>query len=129
MADPFHLPDLPNSGYATHREKELSDAIMQFMRECERDRVRLLTIVIEGRERWRKVAQSVWRGLRIGEDPTLLDEIFYYFELQAVRPGVQRMLLDARQNPAKWRHVMDCAMPHLEKELHTLKLAQQFGYN
>lgn len=112
----FHLPDLPNAGYATQREKELTDAIMQFMRECERDRVRLLTIVLEGREKWRRVAQSIWRGLRIGEDPTLLDEIFCYFELQSVRPGVQRMLLESRQNPMKWKYIMKCAMPHLERE-------------
>lgn len=124
----FHLPDLPNAGYATDREKQLSDAIMQFMRETERNRPLLLSIVIGGKEQWRKNAQEIWRGLRVGEHHEALDSIFAYFELQAVRPGVQRMLLDARQNPPLWKHIMRCAMPHLEKELHTLKLAKHFGY-
>ena len=56
----FHLPDLPNVGYATTREKTGSDMIMVFMREVERDRLRLLTIVVEGREKWRKVAAAVF---------------------------------------------------------------------
>jgi hypothetical protein len=33
-----------------------------------------------------------------------------------VRPRIQRLLLDARQNPAKWKHIMKCARPHLERE-------------
>ncbi len=123
----FHLPDLPNAGYATTREKQLSDAVMQFIRSIERDRLRLLTIVLEGRERWRTVAQGTWRGLRIGESGTILDQIFMYLELMAVRPGVQRMLLDAQKKPSMWRKIMDAAKPHLEKEREQLKLMAKWS--
>lgn len=123
----FHLPDLPNAGYATHREKELSDCVMQFMRDVERNRLRLLTIVIEGRETWRRIAQSIWRELRIGEDHQLLDNIYFYFCLQAVRPQTQRLLLDAKNNPQKWREVMRIVMPHLERERERLRTEQRWS--
>ena len=112
----FHLPDLPHAGYATEREKQLSDCVMEFIRQIERDRVRLLTIVLEGREKWRTVAQSIWRGLRIGEDASLLDDIFFYLELMAVRPGVQVMLLRAAKKPSVRRDIMRAVYPHLERE-------------
>jgi hypothetical protein len=122
----FHLPDLPNAGYATTREKQLSDATMQFMRDVERHRLRLLSIVIEGREVWRRRAQSIWRGLKIGEDHQLLDTMFSYFELQSVPPAMQRQLLDAQRNPAKWRDLMTDAMPDLEREREHLKLVAKW---
>jgi len=123
----FHLPDLPNAGYATQRERELTDMVMQFMREVERDRVRLLTIVIEGKSRWRAVAGAIWRGHRIGEEHALLDSIYDYFTLQACRPGTQRLLLRAAQNPAKWREIVRIVMPHLEREREMLKLARKWA--
>ncbi len=123
----FHLPDLPNAGYATQREKELSDLVMDFMRQTERNRLLLLTIVIEGKAKWRKLAASVWSGLRIGEDHQLLDSIYDYFTLQACRPRTQRLLLTAAQNPAKWREIVKIVMPHLEKERESLKLAQKWS--
>lgn len=123
----FHLPDLPNAGYATQREKELTDAIMQFMRECERDRVRLLTIVLEGRERWRTVAQSIWRGLRIGESHDLLDSIFAYLELMACPPRVQAALLRNQKNPAKWREIMRFVYPQMEREREKVRLLQKWS--
>lgn len=127
MADPFHLPDLPNAGYATHREKQLTDATMQFIREIERDRFRLLTIVLEGREKWRTVAQSIWRGLRIGEHHDLLDSIFAYLELMAVPPRVQAALLRAQKNPAKWREIMRFCYQHIEREREQVRLLQKFS--
>lgn len=127
MPDHFRLPDLPTAGYATQRERELTDAIMVFMRDVERDRVRLLTIVIEGRDKWRRVAGDIWRGLRIGEDAGLLDAIYDYFTLQACRPVTQRYLLRYAQNPQKWRDVVRLAMPHLERERDKLKLMQTWG--
>jgi hypothetical protein len=113
---PWRLPNLPNAGYATQREKGLSDAIMQFLRDIERHRFTLLTIVIAGKEQWRVNAQETWRALRIGEDHQLLDSVFSYLELLSVRPGVQRMLLKAHNNPQQWRTIMDAARPHLERE-------------
>lgn len=127
--DLFHLPDLPNAGYSTQRERELTDMIMDFMRQTERNRLLLLTIVIEGKQLWRKHAQSIWRGMRIGEDHQLLDSIYDYFTLQACRPRTQRLLLTAAQNPQKWRDIVRMVMPHLEKERESLRLAKKWGVN
>jgi hypothetical protein len=123
----FHLPDLPTAGYATIRERELTDMVMQFMREVERDRLRLLTIVIEGKTRWRSVAGSIWRGHRIGEEHALLDSIYDYFTLQACRPRTQMLLLRYAKNPDKWRDIVRMVMPHLERERETLRLARKWG--
>ena len=123
----FHLPDLPNAGYSTQRERELTDMICDFMRQTERNRLLLLTIVIEGKAKWRKMAGGIWRGLRVGEDHQLLDSIYDYFTLQACRPGTQRLLLKAARNPEKWREIVRIVMPHLEKERETLRLAQKWG--
>lgn len=114
----FHLPDLPHVGYATRREKALSDAIMQFMREVERDRMRLLTIVIEGPERWRAIAGEIWRGLRIGQEDGALDAIYTYFVLQAAtsQPALQRALLAAVKNTPKFRELTAKLLPHIERE-------------
>jgi hypothetical protein len=125
----FHLPDLPNAGYATEREKTLSDAIMEFMRQTERNRVRLLTIVIDGKARWREVAQSVWGGLRIGEDLDLLDSIYDYFVLQAAQayPLTQRALLDNLQNPSVRRDLLRELLPKLEVEREQLVLLDKWA--
>ncbi len=123
----FHLPDLPNAGYSTEREKQLTDATMEFIRQIERDRFRLLTIVLEGREKWRMAAQSIWRGLRIGEHAELLDSIFAYLELMAVPPRVQAALLSAQKNPAKWREIMRFAYQHIERERERVRLVQKWS--
>ncbi len=125
----FHLPDLPNAGYATQRERELTDLIMTFMRDTERNRLLLLTIVIEGKQKWRKMAGNIWRGHRIGEDAGLLDSIYDYFTLQACRPGTQRLLLAAAKNPDKWRAIVRIVMPHLERERETLRLMRKWSVN
>ncbi len=123
------LPDLPNAGYATTREKALSDAVQEFMRGVERDRLRLLTIVIEGKERWRAVAGDIWRGLKIGEESSLLDSIYDYFTLQAAQsqPALQRALLDAAQNPPKWRDLVTKLMPKIETEREYLRLTEKWS--
>jgi len=123
----FHLPDLPNAGYSTEREKRLSDEIMMFMRDVERDRPRLLTIVLGGLEQWRRAAGDIWRGYRIAEDHQLLDSIFRYFELQAVKPRTQALLLKHHGNPQKWREVMAMVMPHLEREREQARLVQKWS--
>ncbi len=104
--------------------------IMQFMRDTERNRILLLTIVIEGKAKWRKMAGSIWRGHKVGEDAGLLDSIYDYFTLQACRPGTQRLLLRAAKNPDKWREIVRIVLPHLEKERNTLQSMQKWSpYN
>lgn len=94
------LPDLPDAGYATRRQKETSDAIMIFMRGVERNRMLLLAIVVDGIDKWRSTAGSVWRGLLI--DRELLDSIFRYFVLQAgVNPAEQLLILMGQQEQAQ----------------------------
>jgi hypothetical protein len=117
VSDVLRLPDLPISDrVSTHRERALHDACIQFMREIERDRFRLLTVVIGGLEQWRRAAQSIWRGLRIGEDSQLLDNLFRYLQLLACAPRYQRRLLDAANNPAVWNDIMREAMPDIEAQ-------------
>lgn len=96
MRDEFsgsRLPDLPNAGYATTREKALSDVVMQFMRMVERQRLLLLKIVIDGPARWRHVARGKWAGSQVTDD--LLNAMFGYFELLARDPN------DPTNTPAK----------------------------
>jgi len=124
----FHLPDLPNVGYSTAREKTGSDAIMLFMREVERDRLRLLTIVIEGREKWRKVAASVF-GQSVSVDTEAIDAIYDYFTLQACRPRTQWLLLKAAKNRLVWRTLVSYVMPHLERERERLRLQAKWSVN
>ncbi len=114
----FHLPDLPTAGYSTGREKELTDQVMLFMREIDRNRLRLLCIVLEGMTKWRTVAGTIWRGMRIAEEHSLLDDIFRYFELQAAgsAPAVQAEMLRNAQNPLKWREAVTSLTPHWEYE-------------
>lgn len=121
----FHLPDLPNVGYATARDRAGSDQIMVFMRDIERDRVRLLTIVIEGRARWRTVARAVF-GSTLNIDDAALDAMYDYFTLQAARPRDQRELLDAQHNPQKWRDIVTRIMPDIEAQRETVKLVTKW---
>lgn len=84
MRDPFHahrLPDLPNAGYATKTEKAVSDTVMEFLRQIERNRLLLLKIVIDGPYKWRKVAGGKWRGAHLDTD--FLQAIFGYMQLLA----------------------------------------------
>jgi len=84
VADKFaasRLGDLPNDGYSTRRERELSDAVMLFMRDVERDRKFLLLIVLGGRDEFRSIVLKQWKGLRPARD--LADKIYDYFVKQA----------------------------------------------
>jgi len=68
MSDEFagqRLPDLPNAGYATQREKALTDEIMFFIRGCERNRKLLLTIIRDGKDKFRKTGRKAWAHLRV----------------------------------------------------------------
>ncbi len=124
----FHLPDLPNVGYATTREKTGSDMIMVFMRAVDRDRMRLLSIVCEGRETWRKNAASVF-GRSVSIDTEAIDAMYDYFTLQACRPRTQWLLLKAQKNRMAWRALVAMVMPHLERERERLRLQAKWSVN
>lgn len=116
----FHLPDIPIVGYSTSREREGTDQIMTFMRDIERDRLRLLTIVCDGREKWRKVARAVF-GTTMNITDDILDEMFWYFTLQSARPAAQWCLMQARKNTLVTRAVLRVIMPHIEREREALR--------
>lgn len=82
MSRYFQLPDLPDAGYSSRRQKETTDAIMFFLRGVERNRPLLLDLVLGGRAKWRRVAGRVWRGLLIDGD--LLNTIYGYMALLAL---------------------------------------------
>lgn len=121
----FHLPDLPIVGYSTQRERALTDNIQEFIRQIERNRPKLLTIVLEGREKWSKVCGDIWRGYRIGEEDGVKNAIFNYFELMACPPPVQVALLRYPKNALKWRGIMRRALPGIEAEREALKGMQR----
>lgn len=121
----FHLPDLPNVGYATHREKVGSDAIMDFIRKTERDRLRLLQIVVDGPAKWRKVAGELWRGSAV--DYEAVDEIYRYLTLMAAKAPDQRRLLDCRKNAARYKEVVKDIMPDIEAQLEQVKLMRKWA--
>src|SRR5262245_2315328 len=111
----IRLPDLPNAGYSSWRQKEASDALMFFMRDCERDRTRLLNIVCQGPDKWRRVAGDIWRGLPI--DTEAIDAVYRYFLLQACNQvELQAQLLVALHpfNELRWRELVKAAMPEIE---------------
>lgn len=111
----FHLPDLPNVGYATERERAGSDVIMLHMRAVERDRLLLLTIVLDGIAKWHALArESFGHSLSITDD--ILNEMYWYFVLMAVKPAVQRDLLAARKSPERTRTLIRLAMPDIEAQ-------------
>lgn len=121
----FHLPDLPNVGYATEREKRGSDQIMTFLRDTERNRFLLLTIVLEGRAAWCKKAGAVFKaGMDLPSEA--LDEMYNYMLLMAAKPKDQRALLDAQHNAATWRDIEHDIMPDIEAQRETVRLVQKW---
>jgi len=96
-----NLGDLPNAGYTTKREKELTDAIMIFMRKVERERILLLSIVIDGRDKFRSVLLKEYKGLGLAD--RLCDQVFDYFVQQAGKyPREQRDALLSMDNRTKY---------------------------
>ncbi len=95
-SDPFQhsrLPDLPNAGYATRAQKELSDAIMFLIRGFERDRLLLLETVIKGQKLWRKRFISAFRVIKA--DAEFADAVFGYLVLLAgANPEAQKARLE-----------------------------------
>jgi len=119
----LRLPDLPDAGYSTPKQKELSDSIMLLIRGLERDRLTLLNIVIVGLNAWRRSARSIWPKA----DDEALDEVFHYLELAACLPKYQRQLLAVAHNPPKWRDVMREAMPNIEEQREALRVMEKWN--
>ena len=107
MGDPFHasrLPDIPDAGYQTPLQRELSDAVMFLLRGMERDRLLLLEVVIQGRSAWRKRFTSAF--LAIKADDEMADAVFGYLLLLAgpedAHAQKARLELLAGQQATSW---------------------------
>ncbi len=59
----------------------MTDEIMFFLRDTERDRLLLLSIVVGGKDKFRSIARKAWRHLKVTTD--LADATFGYLELLA----------------------------------------------
>ncbi len=96
------LPDLPNAGYVTKREKELTDEIMHFLRAAERDRLWMVSMVCEGRLKFRSVVTKAMRHLKVSSE--LVDAMWGYLCLMVGdKPEEQRtaLLKLSQQTPAE----------------------------
>ncbi len=122
MRDRFageRLPDLPNVGYQSQRQREVSDQMMEFLRQIERDRLRLLIMVQHGRERWRVVAGGVLCNTRIDNDA--LDAMFDYLVLMSAHGTLRNELLANLKNPPKFRELLLTLQRGLEVEIAGLR--------
>ena len=87
------LPALPNAGYASRKQRELSDAMMFLVRGFERDRYLLLETVLKGQMLWRKRFKAAFRV--IGADDEFADAVFGYLVLLAgPNPDAQKARLE-----------------------------------
>jgi len=114
MSDPrdLRLPDIPNAGYASEKQKVATDAIMFWCRNIERDRLLLLNIVVEGRDKWYRAVKEPWclasagRASALSRD--LADRVFDYMEaLAGPSPATQLLILmgqRAQQAREVWDH-------------------------
>ena len=94
------LPDLPNAGYSGRRAKETSDALMFWMRNIERNRPLLLSVVVDGLDKWLKVSGSIWKGLLI--DRELLTRTFDYMcQMAGPNPAEQLLILHGQMQQAE----------------------------
>jgi hypothetical protein len=101
MADPVkssYLGDLPDAGYATHRQKATSDLVMFWLRHVERDRYLLLSIVVDGYDKWRKVAGKAWDINRGGRSTAMSSDLLllvwgYMLKLAGENPASQLLTL------------------------------------
>lgn len=120
MRDPIaesRLPDLPNAGYQTRAQRELSDAIMFLIRGLERDRLLLLETVIHGRITWRKRFKKAYRAIKA--DDEFADAVFGYLCLLAgPNPEAQKAQLEQvlrHQHNRTWDRRLSTLMK-LERE-------------
>jgi hypothetical protein len=112
--DASRLPDLPDAGFATRRQRELSDAIMFLIRGLERDRLLLLEVVINGKLMWRKRFKKAYRV--IGADDEFADAVFGYLRLLAgENPEAEKAKLQlalSQQQESSWDKRLRTAMRH-----------------
>ncbi len=110
MADPLHasrLGDLPDAGYATYRQKQTSDLVMFWLREIERNRYLLLSIVVDGWDKWRKIAGKAWDINKGGRSTAMTTELLslvwgYMVKLAGENPASQLLTLQGmREREAK----------------------------
>jgi len=98
------LPDLPNAGFHTRAQRELSDAMMFLIRGLERDRYLLLETVIKGQALWRKRFKSAFRAIKA--DDEFADAVFGYLVLLAgPNPDAQKArleLMHTHQSLTSW---------------------------
>ena len=104
MSDFQRLPDIPNAGYQTPVQRELSDAMMFLIRGLERDRYLLLETVIKGQKLWRKRFKSAFRA--INADDEFADAVFGYLVIMAgPNPDEQKArleLMHTQQSVTSW---------------------------
>lgn len=100
MKDEFagnRLPDLPDAGYSTRRERTTTDLVMFWLRGIERNRPLLLAIVIDGIDKWRKTAGKAWglssAGRATAMSRELLDRVFDYMRMLAGENPAQQLLI------------------------------------
>ena len=73
------LGELPTAGVQTQTEKALSDFVMFHIREVERNRPLLLSIIVHGRRKYRQVLRKQWSWLKPPDE--LIDATFGYLQL------------------------------------------------
>ena len=107
LSDPIRasrLPDLPNAGYQTPLQRELSDAMMFLIRGMERDRLLLLETVIKGKSLWRKRFKYAFKAIKA--DDEFADAVFGYLSLLAgADPEAQKARLELQsqhQQTTSW---------------------------
>lgn len=97
----YRLPDLPNAGYSTKRQRELSDAIMVFMRNVERDRLALLLIVYEGLPKWRRVARKQFGRLLSHETVDEMYQVLSAWAGENVLGQIEALVRQAQMSPVQ----------------------------
>lgn len=125
--DASRLPDLPEAGYSTSKERQLTDAIMFLIRGIERDRLLLLDCVLAGRNKWRKVFKNSYRYLHA--DDEFADAIFGYLVLLAgPNPDAQKAQLQLKNEQAAvraWDHRLSTALKQSKDTQALLKAIYQ----
>lgn len=117
-----YLGELPNAGYVTPAQKQLSDAVMFLIRGMERDRLLLLEVVLKGRAYWRKTFTSAYRAIKA--DDELADAVFGYLVLLAgPNPDAQKARIEqlqSQQQTQQWDRRLSTLLKH-RKDRHALE--------
>lgn len=101
MSRPYRLPDLPNAGYSTTRQREASDAMMICLRALERDRLALLMIVFEGREKWRGLARKAYGTLLSHDEIEEMYQVMSAWAGENVLGQMTAILADRMRTPTE----------------------------